>query len=741
MKKRMKQNELLRQLLFEEVSEEDMERGQLLLILAASMIALLVAAGLAIDGGMLFVRRAQLARAIDSAALSGVVIMHENLASPTAVDFANDRAEQVMALNGVPIIDNAGTDGDPLESDCWPVNDSQWDSFDMCGTQNPGSVPGAVRYMVRVQWESPVFFMRIIGFEDVPLYASAEAEYYPVVDIFANTTTTTGTIRTAVQSISGPDFRPSIGDAFTAWPGGRQGGGSQPLEAWREIEGVYTYRIQIPEQYMAKYASQPGGAEVRVEILDPDIFNCSGGACANDVYRRDGTRQGNACGGATCVTATGEDATANPWWFGRLDDVKNEDTPLGFRLYYFQEQSDGSLTQIDLAYYTSGTTGETDMTWVSPTDVAAERRENPVLMLGGPSEVWLINETDGTTTYPGVGTYEWYELEDGLLCTDDAEGDGFGGSGTDIERACFWADTNGDGNLTYNAGDDAEPAISPDTCDGKGDDAIWPAGDGPASSVLFNPEAEDGNYDPAEQCPGNHDFIVSVSGDTDSETPGIFVDPASGVRFLYLDVMGIAGTSENGYELWAGPPSDVFEAPPQANGRNMWNVNGRQYGDVSPNIDDPTDLGDIQIFALGYIPMNALQGERVETFLTSISGVFEGSELTVEVYDQDGGADGPMYLYFDELPKEDFLACWGANVAECQNTANTTYGLTDYSGIIYGGQDGIPNGGDWNAFSFTIPDDENVGFYGGSLVMSYENGNVDSFTIKITIDSRPYLTQ
>lgn len=752
MKKRMKQNDLLRQIFFDDWQpEEEMEQGQLLVILAASMIALLVAAGLAIDGGFLFVRRAQLARAIDSAALSGVVVLYDNRdvadgdgnGLTDGIAQANARAEQVFALNGVPIEQQAGDDGNPDDTQCWAVGDTNWDTFDMCGTQNPGSVPGAVRYLVSVQWENPVFFMSILGFEDIPLYASAEAEYYPVVDIYASGTTTTGVVRTAIQNIIGPEFRPSLGDAYTAWPKTT----GQTTEDWREIEGIYTYRIEIPQSYVQRYISSPEGPLVRVELMDPDNYNCSGN-CATRAYQRNGAATNYGAGGDVgVIEATGEStdpaANQNPYWFIKVDQGRsfegvNERTPLMFRLYYFRERSDGSLEQVDVAYYRSSTnTGETDMMWVSPTADANQTMKNPVLMLEQDFgyTTWL-NDDGGAYT-----TEDYYELEPGLLCTDDPRGDGSGDTIPDTK--CFYADTDGDGNLTRDAAEDREPTLTLANCATTATQQVWPDNttDAEVFAKTFYPDVSEIPSDNCTQGTNNGDFIVNVSGENDSETPGIFVDPATSVRYLYMDVMGLDGTSENGYELFAGPPASVQPAPPNINSRNMWSTNIIEYAGINPTIGDPRDSQGIQIFALGYIPMNALDAFRAETPLSFVSGVFEGADITVEVYDQDGGAQGPMYLYFENLPKEDFLMCWGANQNECENTASSHYGLTDFSGIDYRGGDGIPNGGDWNVFTFTIPNDEVDGFLGGRMFMSYQNGGVDSFTIKITVDSRPYLTQ
>jgi Flp pilus assembly protein TadG len=58
-------------------NRREQESGQILVILALAMIGLLVAAGLAVDGGVLMMRKAQLDRAVDSAALAGVTELAE----------------------------------------------------------------------------------------------------------------------------------------------------------------------------------------------------------------------------------------------------------------------------------------------------------------------------------------------------------------------------------------------------------------------------------------------------------------------------------------------------------------------------------------------------------------------------------------------------------------------------------------------------------------------------------------
>ncbi len=747
MKKHILQNELLRQVLFDEQPQEEMEQGQLLLILAASMIALLVGAGLAIDGGVLFVRRAQLARAIDSAALSGVVELYDNIPATDAVDKANARAEQVFALNNVPIIQANGTDGNSDTTDCWSIGDTQWGTHDLCGTQNPGSVPGAIRYKVRVQWESNVFFMRLLGFEEVPLYADAEAEYYPVVDIYASGTQSSGVVKSSNQAVFGPFANTNFGDAYSSIYTD-SGNGNQTQAQWEELRGRYTYRIQIPASYVSSYSTPL----VRVEIYDPETYNCLNADCENTPgYTRNGSIVNNSCNNESnpCIFATGEDVDGgSPYWFNRVEEFRNgEWTDTTFRLYYFRENSDGTLEQVDVAYY-EGRAGDptTDLTWVSPTNDTTQLMPNPVLMLEE------LGYTVGLLA-DGPGTYDYYQnaTNPELLCTDDGNGNGLIDDfdpvdGVSDDRRCFFADTDRDGTLNRNASEDREPQEAPLSCTATATSAIWGASGGAA---LQNETYYPGGVSevPADNCnplTNNGDFIVNVSGESDSETPDIYIDPASGVRYLYLDVITTTGGSENGYELWAGPPVSVYKAPPNVNGRNMWSINQIEFAGVNPTILDPRESGGVQIFGLGHLPMNSNATARVEIPLTDVSGVFEGSDVTIEIFDSDSGASGPFFIYFDSIPKNEYLLCWGDNDTQCENEAQSLYGLTpsEAANLTRVGTENI--GGlqtIWGSFTFTVPTDELDGFYGGTMIAGYGGGSNDTFGWKISVDSRPYLTQ
>src|SRR5688500_7930247 len=108
------------------------ESGQTIVLMALALVGLLVSTGLAVDGAMLMVRKAQLDRAVDAAALAGVVKV-SSAANLTTIPEVHEEGQIVMAANGIPISK--------------PMNCPQprnWNVHDYCGTASLGSMPGAV---------------------------------------------------------------------------------------------------------------------------------------------------------------------------------------------------------------------------------------------------------------------------------------------------------------------------------------------------------------------------------------------------------------------------------------------------------------------------------------------------------------------------------------------------------------------------------------------------------------------
>lgn len=364
------------------------KRGQILLLVALMMVGLLVATGLAVDAGFLMLRKSQFDRAVDAAALSGAPV-----ASATNLEPANTRGMQFLAANGYVITENENcSDGNlPALSATVPINY-------YCGKYSLGTFPGAIRYRVVARWNVPLFFMPLLKINHVMLTSDATAEYYSMVDLFVSESGNTSMIRKFNLELFGPKNDPDPGDPFTPvfWDYCRSDEPCSPSgqylpnnanptanQWWSELEGAYTYRIVVPADYQTQ-----GYTKVRVELFDPDTWNRVGDS--DSVYNfQTGASSSDACGARDdpCLFST-PNTDNNPWWFMRVDENRNPggggagsysdalNTSTLYRLYYYRQQPDGSLQQVDIAYYIGkpSNADATDLTWVSPGVTDANER-------------------------------------------------------------------------------------------------------------------------------------------------------------------------------------------------------------------------------------------------------------------------------------------------------------------------------------------------------------------------------
>ncbi len=125
-------------------------RGQALPLLAIMLVALIGFTGLALDVSMLLLRTLQQQRAADAAALAGVIEL------PTHPDQAKTLAQHYAGLNGY--VNNLDPTG-------FPQVDAR-------------QVPGYnTRLHVIIVAEDDVYFMRIFGFNKIPVTRDAYAQY------------------------------------------------------------------------------------------------------------------------------------------------------------------------------------------------------------------------------------------------------------------------------------------------------------------------------------------------------------------------------------------------------------------------------------------------------------------------------------------------------------------------------------------------------------------------------------
>lgn len=607
------------------------EKGQSIVIVAMVMIGLLALVGLAVDVGLVFARGAALSKAVDSAVLAAVteVINTEDLGP------ANLKAGQFLNANNMPI---SVTQSLNTSADITPL--------------------GAVEYAITATWPVDLYFLRLVGWEQIDVTRSAAAAYFPVTDLYASRRVEDGALSTSNQAVFGPSACSSQGDPFSplvpTWP-----------DAIRLNNGTYRYRILIPGDYPYDI--------VRVELFDPDSYNSANNSAAvshTTPWIEDGRPATETlnCSSTTrqnpCLIDTAEDDLlglpldqVNPWWFVRIDENRFGDgtgngcntpgsytatynTQTYYELYFYERTPSGTPVRVNLARYTGQVADgvrdngdhQTDMQWVSPGGAQS---------LGQPA---FVPVDPGGPTRPG-GTPRTFEV-----------------------------------------------SISQD---------------------LIN----------------------------------VMTDPASGDRYLYLDVTTLSGSSENGFEIWAGPNTYVNTVNSNVNIRNVQIIN--QPGSHS-------SYG-ATVFAMGNLPLNSNYNNPVEIPLLYIPPEYAGQTVFVSLFDPDSGAQPPVVFYFDSLA---FTSDNSENQYDETRTdwakAFAVAGVTDPDGHIGRCVPGFC-GNQWvdPPYEITIPTldpdvdcsganpdiDRCTPFFGGRLVAHYLGGGNDSYGWQVSLPGLPYLVR
>lgn len=633
-------------------------RGQAIVLIALAMVGLLAATGLAVDGALVFTRRADLRRAVDAAALAGVV----ELVRGDQAD-ADEVAQELLAGNNINVPSgNVGiaVDACPADQTC------MWSA-------TPSSAQlGSYRYRVESTMAVPLTFMNVIGIHTARVQAEATAEYFPQADLFASSTLESGVVKTSIQSIFGPDICTRYGDPYT--PNPTTGNEGSPNPWWDDLQGVYHYRIRVPRTFVENRDV------LRVEIMDPDSFNAADAtvtvthedSTTQDIYM-DGDRKDGRL-----EDINDSRSPNNDFWFHRIDEIRwggspgscgepssynpeggvngQRETSIEFTLFYYREQDDGSLVRRDIARYTSPQSGVdappgghptanqhcTDLRWVSPGPLANQGSDFP-----------------------------------GSTCPQGVPADGTAGSPN---------------------------TFVPDT--GNGD---------------FQIQMPTIDYD-ARTCSGG-------------EMPGCSIDALTDDIFVYIDVRGVAGASENGYEFWAGPDLTVFDIPTEMNDRN---VHVLTHG-----LEDSHGSEGVAVSGLGHLPLNSNTSNSVDIPLMYIGPELTGQTVRISLFDPDSGSNGPITFYFDSIPQSDWA------YITCDNSDSSAPNCDQPAG-----QQNSPDqhitGSNMNnkwidpPFEFDVPSESDtppIVFVGGILNAHYQAGFQDTYGWLITVESRPYLIE
>lgn len=226
-------------------------------------------------------------------------------------------------------------------------------------------------------------------------------------------------------------------------------------------------------------------------------------------------------------------------------------------------------------------------------------------------------------------------------------------------------------------------------------------------------------------------FQISIARDLES----ILTDPGTGNRYVYLDVTAVSGSSENGFEIWAGPPDYINEVPSEVNARNLHILN---------NPGSHSSRG-ATVFGIGNLPMNSNFGSPLDIPLIYVPAEYAGQSIYVSLFDSDVDVEPPIVFYFDTIAEEDWSLSFGVS------------GTTDGDGIPANSRSCLPGGcnDEWVTPPYEIkvpgildncdylnPNPQDcTPFYGGRLIARYNGGFSDTYQWEVRLEGLPFLTR
>jgi hypothetical protein len=242
--------------------------------------------------------------------------------------------------------------------------------------------------------------------------------------------------------------------------------------------------------------------------------------------------------------------------------------------------------------------------------------------------------------------------------------------------------------------------------------------------------------DPGVDVPAIAHTVDSFEIDLTTDVPNMMVDYATGARYIYLDVQAMSGASENGYEIWAGPPVYVNTVPSEVNFRNLHILN-------NPGAHDSQGVA---VTAVNTLVQNSNFTYPLDIPLAYIGPEAAGQILQISAFDIDSGAQPPLVFYFDTIaftPDDndplgydptltDWAVAFGADNGEENDpdgVAKTTRclpGSCDNQWISPPYQITIP--GDLSSCDWHSPTAEAcTPFYGGRLMVRLSGGFSDTY--------------
>jgi hypothetical protein len=221
----------------------------------------------------------------------------------------------------------------------------------------------------------------------------------------------------------------------------------------------------------------------------------------------------------------------------------------------------------------------------------------------------------------------------------------------------------------------------------------------------------------------------SFTVDLTADVPNIVTDPDTGDRYIYLDISAVYGSSENGFEIWAGPPGLEAFVPSSVNPRNL---------DIF-NVPGIHSSQGIEVLAMDNLPQNTNIGNRFDSPLLYIGPEYAGQTIFLSSFDMDSGAAPPIDFYFDTIAQGDWQYSFphhtqpqpdGVTNRNCSpGSCNDQFVTPPYAITIPGDLANC----DW----LNPNPDDCTPFGGGRLMVSYDGGAGDTYTWQVTLPEAP----
>ncbi|MFN2273167.1 MAG: hypothetical protein ACK2US_20170, partial [Anaerolineae bacterium] len=215
------------------------------------------------------------------------------------------------------------------------------------------------------------------------------------------------------------------------------------------------------------------------------------------------------------------------------------------------------------------------------------------------------------------------------------------------------------------------------------------------------------SQDPQVGTIGYNGFPASFEVDVDSLSDIATHDDGS--RSLYLEVEGVDGWSENGFDLWAGPGTpENLAVPADVNARNLWI--DRQY---AIGIPVPHDAAGIAIYGDSVMSLNVNIDTTFTSTLAYIPEHLENADLRVYHWDNDVSTLSICY-WFASHP--------------IAGEAGTKCNEGEVEGALSGGNSWTPPPRGYDLMP--VPE----AFEGDYLQARYRVGGFDTSTWRLTLD-------